>query len=108
VFGIYPLRKGPVDLLECAPPDAAGLLRIQLAAEKNGICFPYTVSHRGPKNGELLFTRLHPTLILPALGKVPVFTAIYLSPISAISAENFIAYCLQLVEVVLGAIDQPT
>ncbi len=92
--------KGPVDLMECFSPDSRALLKIQMAAEKHGAAYSYTISHNNPITKETVFLRSYPTLILPNKGKTPVYTSVYFTEISEDCAENYYEYCKTL----LGAV----
>ncbi len=100
INGGISFQNGPVDMIESLSGDGAGLLRNQMAAEKNGFAYPYTMARKNPKTGEIIFLRCHPTLILASKGRSPAFISVYLSSILEDCEANYFEYCSRLMSVI--------
>lgn len=102
IHGTGSSETGPTDLLEYYAHDTRALLKTQMAAEKNGIAYPYTITYFNPKKDARVFIRCHPTLILPAKGKIPVYTSVYMTEIPDDCAANYYENCRLLLTVMYG------
>jgi transcriptional regulator with XRE-family HTH domain len=91
--------KGPFNLLDSYSNETRGVIKNQLSAEKNGFCYPYTISHINSNSNETMFLRCYPTLIMPTKGKIPVYTSVYLAEMRDDCALNYFNYCSHLLDV---------
>ncbi len=92
IHGTIDFNSGPVDLLSSYSKEARGILKTQLNAERRGHVCAYTIFHCSSNNGDQLYLRCHPTLVLTKTGNTPLFTSVYLSEIDRESEEDYYNY----------------
>jgi transcriptional regulator with XRE-family HTH domain len=101
VHGSVDFSKGPVDIGSKMHGVMRTILDLQMATEREGAALSYTIARENQDTGEQIFFRCHPTLILPAKGREPLFTVVYLECLGERDdEEKYYQFCNILLECV--------